>query len=130
MKTVEDVISRLGPKCRELIESRYLDVLRELLNTSIELNDRDVEVLKVLANPIRLRMVALMLRIAKPLPLCILAEALDIDIQSIIYHVKKLRSVGILREHGYGRLRIVEVDKDVVANAFRKLLILLNLAPR
>ncbi len=118
---VSDIVSRLGPICREVVETRYLDVVGKALGIDLSVDESLVEMLKALANANRLRIVKLLVRIGKPVPLCLVAAILNLDMQNLVYHVKALKDAGIVKELSLGKLKLLEVDRDALSRALAKL---------
>jgi len=116
-----EVFEKLGPLCREFVESRYLDLVDRLIEAGASVSDEVVEVLRALANSVRLRIVAVMSVARRPLPLCLLAAVLDVDPQTLLYHVRALKEAGLLREMSVGRLRILELDRERLHSSLRAL---------
>ncbi len=118
---IESVLSRLGPRCRELVENRCLDLIPKLQSVNLDVSDKDLAVVRALASRIRLSIVALLSRSDRPVPLCLLTAVLGLDPQNLVYHLRILREAGIVREMNVGGFRFLELDRCRLAEALEKI---------
>ena len=123
---VAKLLEGLGRGCRELIESSYMNTLRELIELQLHGLEDLARDLEALANPQRIRIIALLARSRKPLPLCLLAAMLSIDRRSLFHHLRILRERGIVEEHKDGKFVFLRLNEDSLERVIRKLMNLLS----
>ncbi len=104
-------MANIGPECRELLECIEYRSASELLEEVPEVENL-AKLLSLLASPTRLKILALLARYDKPLPLCIIAAILSKTPQQLAYHLRELRRAGVVREERRGRFAFYRADRE------------------
>ncbi|RLE74223.1 MAG: ArsR family transcriptional regulator [Thermoprotei archaeon] len=78
-----------------------------------------VELLKCLANPTRLKLMALLKR---PHCVCVLSSALGLDMTLTSHHLARLRRCGLARTEPIARARVYERDDEALRKLVAELL--------
>ena len=81
------------------------------------------ELLKCLANPTRLKLVALLRR---PHCVCVLSSALGLDMTLTSHHLARLRRCGLARTEPSARARVYERDDEALRRLVAELLDVLS----
>ncbi len=116
----------LGSECREFVEGRYGASIELLVN---ELRSRVDESLakaiarlcEALSSPIRIEILMLLKASGKPLPTCLIAFALGKSPQLVSYHLRSLKSLGLVKEVQLDKFKLYSID-DRTASKFAKVL--------
>lgn|GEM_PF-1862796 len=96
----------------------------EITPPSDEVVRRLVELLKCLANPTRLKLVALLKR---PHCVCVLSSALGLDMTLTSHHLARLRGCGLVRTEPSARARVYERDDEALRRLVAELLDVLGI---
>ncbi len=123
---INELLESLGRECRELIEGSYITILRKLIESRLYGLEDLARDLEALANPHRIRIIALLARSRKPLPLCLLVTMLSIDRRSLLHHLRILRDRSIIEEYKDGKFVFVKLNKSNVELMIRRLTRLLG----
>jgi len=116
----------------DLLESRAMQTLPLPVRTrgqccevaselSVELAEQTVEVLKALADPTRLQIVAALARSGKPVCVCDLTVAFELSQPTISHHVARLKAVGLVESEKRGIWAYYQLRRDLSPTAQRLL---------
>ncbi len=97
--------------------------LAELRLQDLEDLTRDLE---ALANFQRMRIIALLARSRKPLPLCLLVSILSIDRRSLLHHLRILRERGLVEEYKDGKFVFLKLNERSLELVIKRLVSLLR----
>ncbi|RLF14228.1 MAG: transcriptional regulator [Thermoprotei archaeon] len=101
--------------------------LDEVVNVpNEEVVNKVIKILKCLANPVRLKMLALL---RKPHCVCLLSCVLGLDLTLVSHHLAKLRRKGLVDMKPIARARIYERKNETIKLAIKELLDLLGISP-
>jgi ArsR family transcriptional regulator len=78
------------------------DCCQVTIELSAEVAERTVEVLKALADPTRLQIVAVLARSQRPVCVCDLTDAFELSQPTISHHVGKLKAAGLVTSDKQG----------------------------
>lgn len=117
---VKEIVEKLNEKqkktVKKCIENCGLPELEAEVETEVSMDV--VEFLKVIANPLRFKI----LKMTRNhwLCVCILAQVLEADQTLISHHLRTLKRLNLVEERREGRMHFYRARRDVIENYLKK----------
>jgi len=105
---LREYLNRLSETCRLVLLEKYHEILDKEITLPEKLNEIS-KILKVLSNPVRLKIVWLLAE--HDMPVCLIATILNKDQTLISHHLRVLKEHGIVKENAIGKFKYYITNK-------------------
>ena len=105
---LREYLNRLSETCRLVLLEKYHEILDKEITLPEKLNEIS-KILKVLSNPVRLKIVWLLAE--HDMPVCLIATILNKDQTLISHHLRVLKEHNIVKENTIGKFKYYTANK-------------------